>query len=246
VLMYEVPRVALLNAVEEGKAIAAEIIQLQLMLTNGYLTKEYVAELYEHLLIRVDAIQGRAEKAQQAVRELGPASLGPLPDEALRGLAELRVLSAELKADKEPEKVQEEMVRVNATLVGPAMTEWFESGVGKYNMVNDVEASGRTLATQVLRFIALGPRDEGVNAAGVEMPAPLKTPTRVHQLNPYPSYNPQTSPLADRYSAQSPTYHPTSPAIPYHHASLGYEPVSPGTRAILRTQAYNPEASDFE
>jgi len=151
VVMYEVPRVALLNAVEEGKTIAAEIIQLQMMLVNGYYTKEYVAERYEQLLVRVDAIQGRAEKAQKAVRELGPASLGPLPDEAMRGMAELRVLAAELKAGKEPEKVQEEIVRVNATLVGPAMTQWFESGVGKYNMVNDADARMKELTRLGLR-----------------------------------------------------------------------------------------------
>ena len=234
-VMYEVPRVALLNAVEEGKTIAAEIIQLQMMLVNGYYTKEYVAERYEQLLVRVDAIQGRAEKAQKTVRELGPASLGPLPDEAMRGMAELRVLAAELKAGKEPEKVQEEIVRVNATLVGPAMTQWFESGVGKYNMVNDADASGRTLCSQVVRFIALGPRDEGVNAAGVEMPALSKTPTRVRQLNPYPSYTPPTKPTGERYLPRLPTssyqpsstgsYQPTSPT--YQPTSPTYQPTSP-------------------
>ena len=245
-VMYEVPRVALLNAVEEGKTIAAEIIQLQMMLVNGYYTKEYVAERYEQLLVRVDAIQGRAEKAQKAVRELGPASLGPLPDEAMRGMAELRVLAAELKAGKEPEKVQEEIVRVNATLVGPAMTQWFESGVGKYNMVNDADASGRTLCSQVVRFIALGPQDEGVNAAGVEMPALSKTPTRVRQLNPYPSYTPPTKPTGERYLPRLPTgsYQPASSTGSYQPTSYTYQPSSPTYQPTSPT--YQPTSPTYQ
>jgi len=234
--MYEVPRVALIKAVEEGKQIAAEIIQLQLMLANKYLTKDYVAEMYESLLQRVDAIQGRAELAQQKVRELGPPSLGPLPDAAMRGLAELRVLSAELRDGKEPKKVQDEMVRISGTLVGPAMTQWFERGVGKYNMVNDAEASGKTLCSQVVRFAALGPRDEGIDAAGVDMPKLDRVSTpRAH---PYLRSTPQqTSPTPNRDSPRSPLspYQPSSPSGSYQPSShtargltdLSYVPSSP-------------------
>lgn len=249
--MYEVPRVALIKAVEEGKQIAAEIIQLQLMLANDYLTKDYVAELYESLLRRVDAIQGRAELAQQKVREMGPPSLGPMPDAAMRGMAELRVLAAELREGKEPKKVQDEMVRVSGTLVGPAMTQWFESGVGKYNMINDAEASGRTLCTQVVRFAALGPGDEGVNAAGVDMPKLDKVPTP--QAHPYLRSTPrQTPPTPNRYSPRSPSgpYQPSSPGRddPLRTPPGGYVPVSPGRAAelVAATGSHDPEADDFE
>lgn len=263
--MYEVPRVALIKAVEEGKHIAAEIIQLQLMLTHKYYNKDYVAEMYESLLQRVDAIQGQAELAQQKVREMGPPSLGPIPDAAMRGMAELRVLAAELREGKEPKKVQDEMVRVSSTLVGPAMTQWFERGVGKYNMVNDAEASGRTLCSQVVRFMALGPRDEGVNAAGVDMPRLGKIPTP--QAHPYLKSTPrQTPPSPNRYSPRSPSgpYQPSSPTAreiamkPHVPSSPGYDdplktppggyiPMSPGRAAerVAATGSYAPDADDF-
>jgi len=231
--MYEVPRVALVRAVDEGKLIAADIIQLQLMVNNGYVDKNAAADMYEFLLQRVDAIQGRAEKAQEAVRELGPASLGPLPEEAMRGMAELRVLAAELRAGKEPTKVQEEMVRVNATLVGPAMTKWFEQGVGEYNMVNDAEASGRTLCTQVTRFVALGPRNEGVAVAGVDMPPLPKTPAQRTPGLPSPRFSPHSpaarTPPADPYSPRSPSLPPVEPRFEPRSPSLppAAEPRSP-------------------
>ena len=230
--MYEVPRVALINMVKEGKQIAAEIIQLQLMLANKYYTKDYVAEMYESLLQRVDTIQGQAEMAQQKVRELGPPSLGPLPDTAMRGLAELKVLAAELRAGKEPNKVRDEIVRINGTLVGPAMTQWFEQGVGKYNMINDTEASGRTLCSQVVHFMALGPQNEGVNAAGVDMPKLDRNSTL--QSHPYLRSTPRKMPpIPNRYSPRLPTvpYQSTSPTVPYQSTSptvpYPYQPTSP-------------------
>ena len=93
--MYDTPRVALARAVEEGKMIAEQILQLQLRVAAKHITEDVAVEEYEKLLRRVETVKGLAERAQAAMLELAPPILSPRPPEMTRGMAELRVLAAE-------------------------------------------------------------------------------------------------------------------------------------------------------
>lgn len=168
--MYEAPRVALVRAVEEGKSIAAQILQLQLRVGAKYISEDYAVAEYEKLLRRVETIKGLAERAQAAMMELAPPAFPPLPADITRGLAELRVLAAELQRDPTSKEVGREMARISGTLIMPSAAAWYSQAVGPVGVVDaDVGGTGCLTAK---RIIATGAGHLGVAAAGVEMPSP--------------------------------------------------------------------------
>ncbi len=165
--MYEAPRVALIRAVEEGKNIAAQILQLQLRVGAKYISEDYAVAEYEKLLRRVETVKGLAERAQAAMMELAPPVLPPLPADVTRGLAELRVLAAELRRDPTSKEIGREMARVSGTLIMPSATTWYSQATGPVGVV-DVETGGTGCLT-AKRVISTGAGNLGVSAAGVDM-----------------------------------------------------------------------------
>ena len=169
--MYEIPRVALTRAVNEGKTIAAEILQLQLRVGARYISEDVAVAEYEVLLRRVEAVRGLAEQAQAAMLELSPPALGPLPEAMVLGLAELRTLSAELRRDPTSRKVSEEMTRISATQITPAAEAWYSQGTGVMGAVPDDTKNTKCLANLTAkRIMTLGPAGLGVSVAAIAMP----------------------------------------------------------------------------
>ena len=166
--MFEAPRIALIRAVEEGRNIAAQILHLQLRVGAKYISEDYAVAEYEKLLRRVETIKGLAEQAQAAMLELAPPMMPPLPADVTRGLAELRVLAAELRRDPTSKEVSREMARINGTLIMPSAEAWYSQATGSIGVV-DVDDGGTDCLT-AKRIISTGAGHLGVNAAGVEMP----------------------------------------------------------------------------
>jgi hypothetical protein len=169
VAMYQVPRVALIQAVEQGKQAAADILQLQMRVSLNYISEDEAVDKYQILLQRVEAIRGLAEQAQAAMFELSPPNIQPLPEGMTLGLAELRALDADLRSSTgDKQKVNAEIARINGEQIMPAAAAWYAQSVGKFGAV-DVDSSG-TKCLSEKRIVTLGPSGRGVSAAAITMP----------------------------------------------------------------------------
>ena len=167
--MYQVPRVALSQAVDQGKQIAADILQLQLRVSKGYISEDAAVDEYQTLLRRVDAIRGLAEQAQAAMYELSPQNMQPLPEAMTLGLAELRVLDADLRSQAgDKRKVNTEIARVNGEQIMPAVTAWYTQSVGQLGAVDVPGYGSQCMDTK--KIVTLGPNSRGVAAAALTMP----------------------------------------------------------------------------
>ena len=92
--MQQVPRVALIDAVNEGKSIEAELLQLKLKLNMKLVTEDQAVDTYAKLLERIQMVQQITNVAGKHVRELGPPRMLQVPNEMVVGLTELNVLAA--------------------------------------------------------------------------------------------------------------------------------------------------------
>jgi hypothetical protein len=166
--MQQVPRVALIDAVNEGKSIEAELLQLKLKLNMKLVTEDQAVDTYAKLLERIQKVQQITNVAGKHVRELGPPRMLQVPNEMVVGLTELSVLAAELKRDPKSKATSREMARVNGEQIRPAAQEWYERSVGVTGVVSgghDISCDGGA------RVESIGPNNLGVSAASVEIPA---------------------------------------------------------------------------
>ncbi len=169
VAMYQVPRVALTQAVDQGKQVAADILQLQLRVSKQYISEDAAVDEYQTLLRRVEAIRGLAEQAQAAMFELSPPNMQPLPEAMTLGLAELRALDADLRSRAgDKHKVNTEIARVNGEQIMPAATAWYTQSVGQLGAVDAPGSGAGCLDSK--RIVTLGPNGRGVAAAAITMP----------------------------------------------------------------------------
>jgi hypothetical protein len=167
--MYQVPRVALTQAVDQGKQVAADILQLQLRVSKQYISEDAAVDEYQTLLRRVEAIRGLAEQAQAAMFELSPPNMQPLPEAMTLGLAELRALDADLRSQAgDKRKVNTEIARVNGEQIMPAAAAWFTQSVGEIGAVDAPGSGNQCLDSK--RVVTLGPHGRGVAAAAITMP----------------------------------------------------------------------------